>query len=154
LKKTLFIGLTAGLAMGVALFLTGAIASRLVYGIQMAPDGKFEPEQLNVWYFVWTKLVIGAVFGMLLALFYDRLPLTERIHSGRSGMKYAFGLWVVVSVWGLTHRVAYETFEAQNQIFWLIYTLGGFLGLGYGFGAVSKRWAHGPFRQRRIEEDV
>jgi len=140
MKRTLWIGLVAGLAMGLALFLTGAIASRVVYGAQMAPEGKFEPSQLNPIYFVWTKLLIGAVFGVIIAAFYERLPLALRIEGARSGMKYAFGLWIVVSVWGLTHRVAYETLEPRNQVFWLIYTLGGYLGFGYVFGALSKRW--------------
>ena len=140
LRKALLAGLIAGLVMGIALFLTGAIASRVVYGPQMAPTDKFEPRQLNAWYFIWTKLVIGALFGMLVSALYSRLPLSRFISGGWSGAKYAFGLWVVVSAWSLSHRVAYETLEGRNQIFWLIYTLGGFLGLGFGLGRAVKLW--------------
>jgi hypothetical protein len=136
----LLIGLVAGLAMGIALFLAGAISSRLVYGPELAPEGKFDEEQLNAWYFFWTKLAMGAAFGILLALIYRKLPLRPGIRGGLSGAKYALILWLVISIWGLTHRVAYETLDMQNQMFWLIYTLGGFLGLGLAFGHALKKW--------------
>ncbi|MDI6807556.1 MAG: hypothetical protein QME66_01055 [Candidatus Eisenbacteria bacterium] len=154
LRRALLIGLVAGLVMGFALFLTGAMASRVVYGPQLAPEGKFEPEKLNAWYFLWTKLVIGAVFGMLVAVFYGKLPLSTRIQGGLSGAKYAFGLWVIVSVWSLSHRVAYETLETQNQIFWLLYTLGGFLGLGFGFGRALKRWGYRASTGSEVTKNV
>lgn len=142
LRRALLAGLVAGLVMGVALFITGAIASRLVYGPQMAPEGKFEPEQLNPWYFIWTKLLIGAVFGMLVSALYCRLPLSRFIRGGLSGAKYAFWLWLIISAWSLSHRITYETLEVRNQVFWLVYTLGGFLGLGFGLGRALRKWGH------------
>jgi hypothetical protein len=73
IKKVLLAGLTSGLIMGIALFLSGAIASRIVYGPQMVPEGKFEPDQINAFYFFWTKLVIGGFFGIIFTLIYSRL---------------------------------------------------------------------------------
>lgn len=142
-RKAIVAGLVAGLVMGAFLFVVGAVASRLVYGPQMAPEGKFEPEQLNVWYFVWTKLVMGMFFGVLFALLYEALPLSRRISSISGGLKYAFLLWVVVYLWGLSHPLMYETLEVRNQIFWLIYTLGGFLGFGAAFGHARRRLRQG-----------
>ena len=80
-RKAIVVGVLAGLVMGVSLFVVGGVASRVVYGPQMAPDGKFEPEQLNAWYFIWTKLVMGVFFGVLFALLYETLPLARRISS-------------------------------------------------------------------------
>ena len=81
LRKAVLVGLIAGLAMALSLFVVGALASRLVYGPQFAPPGKFEPSQLNPWYFLWTKTLIGAFFGVLLTVLYDLLPLARRIAS-------------------------------------------------------------------------
>ncbi len=125
--------------MGVTLFFVGAIASWIVYGPQFAPEGKFEPEQLNAWYFIWTKLVMGVFFGVLLTALYERLPLSKRIDGVLGGLKYAFWLWVVVYLWELSHPLVYETLDVQNQVFWMIYTLGGFLGYGFALGYAYKR---------------
>lgn len=51
IKKIITIGIISGLIMGITLFIAGAIFSRIIYGPQFAPSGKFEPEQLNAWYF-------------------------------------------------------------------------------------------------------
>lgn len=141
LKRTILIGVIAGLAMGLALFITGAIASRFVYGPQMAPAGKFKPDQINASYFIWTKLVIGMFFGVLLAVLYERLPLAKRIGGVLDGLKYSFWLWLVVYLWGLSHPFVYTMHESLNkdQFFWMVYTLGGFLGLGIAFGWLRKR---------------
>jgi len=139
-KRTIVVGVLTGLFMGATLFIVGAVASLVIYGPQFAPEGKFEPEQLNAWYFIWTKLVMGAFFGVLLTMLYERLPLSKRIEGILDGLKYAFWLWVVVYLWGLSHPLMYETLDTQNQIFWLIYTLGGFLGYGFAVGYVYKRF--------------
>ena len=141
LGRTLSLGLAAGLVMGVALFVAGAVAARLFYGSQMAPEGKFEPEELNAWYFIWTKLAIGAFFGVLLGILYESLPLSVRIGRARDGLKYAFFLWMVVSLWGLSHPIVYESRGSlsTDQLFWMVYTLGGFLGLGAAYGAFRER---------------
>ncbi len=141
LRRTILVGLVAGLIMGVALFITGAVASRIVYGPQMAPEGKFKPEQLNAWYFIWTKLLIGAFFGILLSILYERLPLSKRIGSVFEGLKYSFLLWLVIHLWGLSHPLVYESLN-RHQFFWMVYTLGGFLGLGTAFG-----WMQGRFKR-------
>ena len=141
IRKAIVVGVLAGLIMGVFLFVVGGVASRVVYGPQMAPEGKFDPEQLNAWYFIWTKLVMGVFFGVLFALIYEALPLSRRISSVLGGLKYAFWLWVVVYLWGLSHPLMYETLDVRNQVFWLIYTLGGFVGYGLAFGQAYKRHA-------------
>jgi hypothetical protein len=64
-KKILITGTVSGLVMGITLFIAGAIFSRIIYGPQFAPPGKFEPEQLNAFYFIWTKLLIGFFFGIM-----------------------------------------------------------------------------------------
>ena len=134
LRKTLAVGLLAGLAMGLSLFVVGAVASRLVYGPQFAPPGKFEPQQLHAWYFLWTKLLIGAVFGVLLTVFYEGLPLARRIAGIGGGLAYAACLWLVVFLWGLSHPLVYTTVSVRDEVFWLVYTLGGFLGFGAALG--------------------
>ncbi len=78
-KRVLRIGLISGLVMGVVLFVAGAIFSRIIYGPQFAPPGKFEPQQLNPWYFIWTKALIGAFFGLLFTFVYEKLPLTQKL---------------------------------------------------------------------------
>ncbi len=142
LQKTLLTGLLAGLAMGLVLFLTGAVAARLIYGPQMAPAGKFRPEQINPWYFIWTKLLIGSFFGVLLSVLYEALPLSKRIGSAVQGMKFAFLLWIVVYLWALSHPFVYEGYASvlnRNQLFWMVYSVGGFLGLGAAFGWLRNR---------------
>jgi hypothetical protein len=143
LGRTIMVGIIAGLVMGAALFITGAVASRLVYGPQMAPAGKFTPQQLNPWYFIWTKLLIGAFFGVVLAVLYEGLPLSKRIGGVLGGLKYSFLLWLIVYLWGLSHPFVYSLHESLNrdQFFWMVYTLGGFLGLGVAFGWLRTRLA-------------
>jgi hypothetical protein len=141
LKKAVVVGLAAGLVMGLSLFIVGAIASYLVYGPQFAPAGKFRPEQLNAWYFFWTKLLIGAVFGVLLTVLYELLPLSRRITGVIGGFSYAACLWLVVYLWGLSHPLVYETVSVRDEVFWLVYTLGGFLGFGGALGFAYAREA-------------
>jgi len=140
-RKAIVVGVLAGLVMGLCLFIVGGVASRVVYGPQMAPEGKFEPEQLNAWYFIWTKLVMGVFFGVVFTLLYEALPLSRRISSALGGLKYALLLWLVISMWGFSHPMMYETLEARNQVFWHIYTLGGFAGYGLALGQAYKRHA-------------
>jgi hypothetical protein len=139
LGRIVLVGVIAGLLMGVFLFVTGAVASRVVYGPEMAPEGKFDAEQLNPLYFIWTKLLIGVVFGVFIALLYERLPLSNRIDGPVMGLKYSFWLWLVIYLWNRSHPWVYESPELPNQLFWLIYTLGGFLGFGLAFGYVYNR---------------
>jgi len=64
----LIVGVLAGIVFGMALFICGAITARIVYGAQMAPEGKFDESQMNAFYFFWTKIVIGIFFGILFLL--------------------------------------------------------------------------------------
>ena len=144
LRKAVVVGVIAGLAMGLSLFVVGALASRVVYGPQFAPAGKFEPHQLNAWYFLWTKLVIGVIFGLLLTVLYELLPLARRIASVTGGLTYAACLWLVVYLWGLSHPLVYATVSARDQLFWLVYTLGGFLGFGAALGVAYARHRRRP----------
>jgi hypothetical protein len=139
LRKAILVGLVAGIAMGLSLFIVGAVASYLVYGPQFAPPGKFEPRQLNPGYFLWTKLLIGAVFGVLLTVLYEALPLARRIASAGGGVAYAACLWLVVSLWGVSHPLVYETVSVRDECFWLVYTLGGFVGFGAAVGIAYRR---------------
>jgi hypothetical protein len=128
IKKVLLVGFISGLIMGIALFLSGAIASRIVYGPQMVPEGKFEPDQINAFYFFWTKLVIGGFFGIIFTLIYSK------------GLLYGFILWLVISFWDISHPLMYESIATKNQLFWNIYTLGGFLAYGAIVGFIFKKW--------------
>jgi hypothetical protein len=132
---------TVGVVMALALFVTGAVAARVVYGPQMVPEGKFTADEVNAGYFLWTKLLIGVFFGVLLSLLYERLPLARRISTARDGLLYAFLLWLVVYLWGLSHPFVYELRWSidRHQVFWMVYTLGGFLGLGLAFGGLRRR---------------
>jgi hypothetical protein len=140
-SRVVALGVAAGVVMALALFITGAIAARLVYGPQMVPEGKFTADQVSAAYFLWTKLLIGVFFGVVLSALYEMLPLTRRIAGIRDGLLYAFLLWVVVYLWGLSHPLVYEMRWSidKNQIFWMVYTLGGYLGLGFAFGGLRKR---------------
>lgn len=89
-KKVIIAGCISGLVMGVILFLSGAMVSRIVYGPQFAPDGKFDPSQLNPFYFIWTKIVIGIFFGLLFTMLYEKLPLTKKISSCLKGLQWGF----------------------------------------------------------------
>lgn len=134
IKKIVIVGIIAGLIMGITLFISGAILARIIYGPQMAPAGKFEPDQLNPFYFIWTKLVIGVFFGILFTFVYEKLPLSNRIKGPIQGLKNAFIFWLVISLWNLSHPLMYESINYSNQLFWLLYTLFGFLSFGYVLG--------------------
>ena len=121
IRKILMAGTVSGLTMGITLFISGAILARIIYGPQMAPSGKFEPSQLNPFYFIWTKLVIGIFFGILFTFVYEKLPLSNRIKSPIQGLKFAFFFWLVISLWNLSHPLLYESIDYSNQLFWLIY---------------------------------
>jgi hypothetical protein len=139
MRKILTTGIISGLSMGMVLFIAGAVFSRIIYGPQFAPPGKFEPEQLNAWYFIWTKLVIGVFFGLLFTLTYEVLPLEKRLRTGFSGLKYGFVFWLVVTLWDISHPLVYGSVNAKDQLFWIIYTLSGFLAFGYALGLIYKR---------------
>ncbi|MBE9509404.1 MAG: hypothetical protein IMY71_00890 [Bacteroidetes bacterium] len=139
IQKTITIGIISGLIMGITLFIAGAIFSRIIYGPQFAPSGKFEPEQLNALYFIWTKLLIGIFFGILFTLLYEKLPLSRRLSSALAGLKYGFFLWFAISIWNLSHPLIYGSINNKDQLFWLIYSLCGFLAYGYSLGYLYKR---------------
>ncbi|PJA96305.1 MAG: hypothetical protein CO129_07290 [Ignavibacteriales bacterium CG_4_9_14_3_um_filter_34_10] len=139
MKSIIKNGSIAGLVMGVSLFIGGAILSRIVYGPQMAPEGKFEDSQMNPFYFIWTKLLIGVIFGILFTFVYEKLPLVKKISSTLQGIKYVFIFWIVISLWNLSHPIIYESINYKNQIFWLLYTLCGFLGFGFTLGLLYKK---------------
>jgi hypothetical protein len=138
MKKILIKGFLAGLVMGIGLFITGAIASRIVYGPQMVPEGKFEPDQINAFYFIWTKLVIGCFFGIIFTWIYSKFK--TYLNAGAfNGLLFGFLLWLVISLWGLSHPLMYESIATKDQLFWNIYTLGGFLSYGVTIGAIYKK---------------
>ncbi len=125
--------------MGIALFIGGAVFSRIIYGPQFAPPGKFEPEQLNAWYFIWTKMLIGMFFGVLFTMLYEELPLSKRVSNGWEGLFYGFLFWMAVSLWNISHPVIYGTVNSKNQLFWLLYSLCGFLAYGCTLGCLYRR---------------
>jgi hypothetical protein len=139
LSRILFTGTIAGLVMGIALFLTGAIAAFFVYGPQMAPEGKFEPSQMNPAYFIWTKLLIGWFFGLLFTLIYVKIHALLPLKGFSRALMFALSLWFVLSVWGISHPLVYETIATRNQLFWNVYTLGGFLGYGAALGFLVRK---------------
>jgi hypothetical protein len=139
LKKIIIIGLISGLVFGIVLLIGGAITGRIVYGSQMAPEGKFSAEQMNEFYFFWTKLVIGIFFGTLFLFIYEKLPIVRRISSIMEGVIYGFVFWLVISLWNLSHPLMYNSTINPDQIFWLLYTLWGFLGYGGTIGFFYKR---------------
>jgi hypothetical protein len=129
-KKIVIIGLISRLVFGIVLFIGGTITARIIYGAQMAPEGKFEPEQMNAFYFIWTKLVIGAFFGIFFLFMYEKLPITKRINTISKGVVYGFLFWLAISLWNLSHPVTYDSAMNRDQLFWLLYTLWGFLAYG------------------------
>lgn len=141
LKRIAKDGTIAGLTMGLSLFIGGAILSRIIYGPQFAPPGKFAPEQINAFYFIWTKLLIGLFFGILFAFAYELLPLRMRFTGAIHGLKYGFGFWFLTSLWNLSHPIVYGSLNVPDQIFWVSYQLVGFLALGAVLGFISKRRA-------------
>ena len=139
LKRIIADGAIAGLAMGVFLFIGGAILSWMIYGPQFAPPGKFAPEQMNAFYFAWTKLLIGCFFGVLFAVAYELLPLRTRLAGAFHGLTYGFAFWFLVSLWNLSHPLVYGSIDVPDQMFWILYQLVGFLGFGAVFGYICKR---------------
>jgi len=137
MKKIIVIGTFAGLAMGIALLLTGAIAAFFIYGPRMAPEGKFEPRQMNAAYFLWTKLLIGWFFGLLFTIIYAKVQTSLPSKGILRGLIFAFMLWITISLWAISHPFVYEGVASvltRNQFFWSIYTFGGFLGYGVTIG--------------------
>lgn len=139
IRKGLVAGLVAGIVMGIALFVVGAIASRIIYGPGFVPPGKFEPEQINARYFLWTKLAIGVSLGVFFGLIYAGLSPLMRRQGALSGFYYGFWLWLIITMWDISHPLVYGSMNVQHQIFWLIYSLGGFLAYGATLGYVYKR---------------
>jgi len=127
--------------MGVFLFIGGAILSRIIYGPQFAPPGKFKPEQINAFYFIWTKLVIGWFFGLLFTFVYETLPLHTKMSGVINGLKYGFMFWLLDSLWNISHPLIYGTVDATHQTFWLLYQLVGFLAFGATLGYIYKKRA-------------
>ena len=139
LKKIATDGTISGLAMGASLFIGGAILSRIIYGPQFAPPGKFAPEQINAFYFIWTKLLIGLIFGILFTAAYELLPLRTRFTGALHGLKYGLAFWLITSLWNLSHPIVYGSINIRDQIFWILYQLVGFLALGAVLGYLNKR---------------
>jgi len=125
--------------MGFALFIGGAILSRIIYGPEFAPPGKFEPEEMNPFYFIWTKLLIGWLFGILFTFIYELLPLRKKISGIVEGLIYGFVFWLIIALWSLSHPVIYGPINIQDQIFWLLYQLVGFLAFGAVLGYIYKK---------------
>ena len=140
-KKILFSGAVSGFVMGITLFIAGAIFARIIYGPQFTPPGKFEPEQLNAFYFIWTKLVIGIFFGILFTFLYEKLPLTRRIKGSIQGMTYSVILWLVITLWDISHPFTYGSIYNSDQLFWLLYSLCGFLAFGFTIGIFYKKYS-------------
>ncbi len=141
LKKIITAGTISGFTMGMCLFIGGAILSRIIYGPQFVPPGKFKPEQINPFYFFWTKLLIGWFFGLLFTFAYEILPIQKKIATNLQGLKYGFIFWLLIAVWGLSHPLIYGCANWTDQIFWTFYQLFGFLGLGISIGSIYKRRA-------------
>ena len=109
MKKVIIKGIFSGLVMGIALFITGAVASRIIYGLQMVPEGKFFPDQINAFYFIWTKLAIGCFFGILFTWIYAKVLPVMKLRGAYGGLLFGFALWLVVTLWGLSHPLVYES---------------------------------------------
>jgi hypothetical protein len=139
LKRIATDGMISGFAMGASLFIGGAILSRIIYGPQFAPPGKFEPEQITAFYFIWTKILIGLFFGILFTVVYELLPLRMRFAGAIHGLKYGLGFWFLASLWNLSHPIVYGSINVPDQIFWTLYQLVGFLSLGAVLGYLNKR---------------
>ena len=139
MKRIIKYGIYSGIAMWISLFIGGALFAGIIYGPDMAPEGKFDESQMNVYYFIWTKLVIGIFFGILFAAVCEALSFPNKITGVLKGLKYSFVFWLIISLWNLSHPVVYESINYTDQIFWLLYTLGGFLGLGSTLGFLYKR---------------
>jgi hypothetical protein len=140
-KRIIAAGTVSGLTMGIFLFIGGAVFSRIIYGPQFAPPGKFAPEQLNAFYFIWTKLLIGWFFGVVFTFVYEKLPLRRRMSGILQGLQYGFVFWLLMSMWNLSHPLIYGTLNVPDQTFWLLYQLVGYLAFGATLGYVYRRRA-------------
>ncbi len=138
-KNILINGTMSGLMMGVFLFIGGAIFSRIIYGPQFVPPGKFKPEQINPFYFIWTKLLIGWCFGILFTFAYEMLPLRTKITGVLQGLIHGFMFWLLICLWGWSHPLVYGPINVSDQMFWSLYQLVGFLGFGATLGYIYKR---------------
>jgi len=141
IRKILTIGIISGLVMGITLFIAGAIFSRIIYGPQFAPPGKFEPEQMNPFYFIWTKLLIGIFFGIVFTFVYEKLPLARRIKGPLQGIKYSVLFWLVLTLWDVSHPFTYGSIYNNDQLFWLVYSLCGFIAFGAVLGLFYKKYS-------------
>lgn len=139
LKKIFSAGIMSGIMMGIFLFIGGAIFARIIYGPQFTPPGKFKPEQINAFYFIWTKLLIGCFFGVLFTFIYEMLPLQTRMNGMLKGLVYGFVFWLVISLWNISHPLIYGTVNVPDQTFWLLYQLIGFLAFGATLGYIYKK---------------
>jgi hypothetical protein len=145
IKKIFVAGTVSGITMGIFLFMGGAILSRIIYGPQFAPPGKFKPEQINAFYFIWTKLVIGWFFGLLFTFVYEMLPLKTKMVGIFHGLKYGFVFWLLISLWNISHPLIYSTVNVPDQTFWLFYQLVGFLAFGATLGHIYRKRAKREF---------
>jgi hypothetical protein len=141
LKKIVVAGTVSGLIMGLFLFVGGAILSRIIYGPQFAPPGKFKPEQINAFYFIWTKLLIGWFLGLLFTFVYEMLPVRTKMNGILHGLTYGFAFWLVMSLWNISHPLVYGTVNIPDQTFWLLYQLIGYLAFGATLGYIYKKRA-------------
>jgi hypothetical protein len=98
----------------VFLFNGGAIFSRIIYGSQFVPQDKFKPGQINVFYFIWTKLLIGWFFGILFTFVYEMLPLRTKLIGILQGLKYGFMFWLLIFLWDLSHPLVYGSFNVPD----------------------------------------
>lgn len=46
------------------------------------------------------------------------------------GLYYGFGIWLITYLWNAFRPLVYGPINVRDQIFWLIYTMGGFLAYG------------------------
>jgi hypothetical protein len=141
-RRILIVGTAAGLAMGLALLITGGVAAFFIYGRQMAPAGKFAAGQMNALYFLWTKLLIGWFFGLLFTFIYARVYAGLPARGVLRGLTFALVLWLLISLWAISHPLVYEGMAAvatRDRLFWHIYTLGGFLGFGAVMGQLNRK---------------
>jgi len=72
-------------------------------------------------------------------LLYEALPLKKRFSSAFSGLKYGFFFWFAVSLWNISHPLIYGSVNDKDQLFWLIYSLFGFLAFGFTLGILYKK---------------
>lgn len=77
--------------------------------------------------------------GILFSVAYELLPLRTRLTGAFQGLKYGFGFWLLTSLWNLSHPLVYGSVDVPDQVFWILYQLVGFLGLGAAAGYTSKK---------------